>query len=419
MKKFLIVLLSILLISGAIYGGFTMANIANRDEMFDYIDSFSPVEYESQLIPEYDAEGVPYFVTDGDFKVMQLTDVHIAGGILSKAEDKKAINAVAAMISAEKPDLVIVTGDISYAVPWAGTINNAYAHQMFIRLMERLGVYWTVTFGNHDSEIYDLLDRAAVAEMYDDESLERCLFTSDDGEVYGECNHEINVRNSKGLITKSLIMMDTNSYTEEDPLGIMWDYDNIHEDQIEWYRGVINKNNSYNQALLDSMAESDRPENIDDFTTVQSLLFVHIPLMEVREAVNAHLGSSEASAILPEGMTSLEYLGGKVGEESPYVYCSEREEMMFETMLELGSTKGMFYGHDHLNNIVLERDGITFSYGYSIDYFAYAGIAKIGSQRGCTVITCHPDTDFEITHENYYQEKYVPLYEKEIVDLTN
>ena len=33
-----------------------------------------------------------------------------------------ALNAVAAMVTAEKPDLVIVTGDIAYPVPFqAGT----------------------------------------------------------------------------------------------------------------------------------------------------------------------------------------------------------------------------------------------------------------------------------------------------------
>ena len=102
-----------------------------------------------------------------------------------------------------------------------------------------------------------------------------------------------------------------------------------------------------------------------------------------------------------------------------YVYCSMEEEQMFETMLELGSTKAMFFGHDHLNNAVMDYKGIIFSYGYSVDYFAYSGIDQIGSQRGCTIINCHPDTDFEIIHENYYQDKYQPLYEKEIVDLTN
>ena len=114
----------------------------------------------------------------------------------------------------------------------------------------------------------------------------------------------------------------------------------------------------------------------------------------------------------------MKYLGGNVGESAPYVYCSMEEEEMFETMLALGSTKAMFYGHDHLNNIVLEYKGIQLSYGFAVDYFAYIGIDKTGSQRGCTIINCSPETDFEIIHENYYQDKYVPLYEKEVVDMT-
>ena len=394
MNKGLKILFGIILGVALLFGGFTAANKINEQAMNDYIDSFGTVEYENRLTPKSDELGA-YFVTDGDFKVLHLTDIHIAGGVLSVEQDKKAINAVAAMIAAEKPDLVVTTGDISFAVPWAGTINNAYAHRMFIRLMERLGVYWTVTFGNHDSEVYDLLDRAAVADMYSDPSLEYCLFDRGPDELYGECNHAITVRNSEGLITQSLIMIDTNSDTDEDPLGIKWIYDNIHEDQIDWYRATIESHNAHNTSL----GSTD---------TVKSLLFMHIPLMEVREAVYLHL----------DGSDEVKHLDGNVGESEPYVYCSNEAEQMFETILELGSTGAMFYGHDHLNNIVLEYKGVTLSYGYSVDYFAYAGIAKIGSQRGCAVITCHPDTSFEITHENYYQDKYVPLYNKEEVDLT-
>ncbi|MBP3401853.1 MAG: metallophosphoesterase [Clostridia bacterium] len=230
MKK---VLLSILIALVAIIAVFAVANRINEQVMYEYIDSFAKVEIENQLEPQLDDEGVPYFVTDGDFKVMQLTDVHICGGILSVGKDKKAINAVAAMITAEKPDLVIVTGDISFAVPWAGTLNNRFAHSMFKRLMENLGVYWTVTLGNHDSEVYNFYDRAAVADMYESEELKYCLFSKGPEDIFGECNHIINLRQSDGLISKSFIMMDSNSYTDEDPLGIKWIYDNIHEDQVD------------------------------------------------------------------------------------------------------------------------------------------------------------------------------------------
>lgn len=406
--RILKIIIAPILVIGLICGGFTLANKLNESSMNEYIDSFARVEKENQLTPEIDADGNYYFVSDGDFKVLHLTDVHICGGILSVEKDKKAINAVAAMITEEKPDLVIVTGDVSFAVPWSGTINNSYAHEYFKRLMENLGVYWTVTFGNHDSESYNFYGREAVAKMYEDENLEYCLFSSEDGGVYGNSNHIINLRNSAGLITKSFIMMDTNSYTEDDPIGIFWKYENIHEDQIEWYESKIQSLNEYNASVLKNMTE--KPENVEDFTTVKSLLFFHIPLMEVRAAYLEYLAAGEKDT------DDLTYLEGKIGEEAPFVYCSNEEEEMFETMLELGSTEAMFYGHDHLNNLVVDYKGIILSYGYSIDYFAYSDIDKIGSQRGCTVINCSPDTSFEIIHENYYQDKYVPLYEKEIVE---
>ena len=411
MKTVLKIFGIILAVVALIVGGFALANKLNESAMLEYIDTFTEVELEDRLVPEYDEYGVPYFTTDRDFKVMQLTDVHIGGGIISSVEDKKAFNAIAAMIATEKPDLVVVTGDISFAVPWGASLDNSYAHRYFSRFMENLGVYWTVAFGNHDSETYNFYNRAAVAEMYESEALERCLFSADDGGVYGECNHVINVRNSRGLITKSVVVIDTNAYTDEDPLGLGWVYDNIHEDQIEWYRGIINRYSGYNQALLNSMPEGERPENIEDFTTVQSLMFIHIPIMEVRDAYNEYLAAGEKDT------DDVKYIFGVVEESAPYVYCSEVEEEMFETILELGSTEALFYGHDHVNNITLEYKGVILCYGYSVDYYAYWEIDKSGSQRGCTVINCSADTSFEIIHENYYQDKYVPLYEKENVSM--
>ncbi len=409
MKKFLIVLGCILGAVALIFLGFLIANKINEGIMNGYIDSFETVKFENQLVPEFDKDGVPYFVTDRDFKVMHLTDIHITGGILGAEKDKKALNAVAAMISAERPDLVIVTGDISFAVPWYGSINNKYAHSYFSRLMEKLGVYWTVAFGNHDSENYNFYSRESVAKMYEDKALSHCLFDAGPDELYGECNHIINVKNSKGLITKSFIMMDSNAYTDEDPLGLGWVYDNIHEDQIAWYKSNIEKYNAENKAAAEALPESERPTDI----IPESMLFFHIPIKEFRTAYTEYKNKGEANT------ADVTYLGGNVGEKSPYVYSSEIEDNLFETILELGSTVAVFNGHDHYNNIVLDYKGVQFSYGYSIDYSAYSGIDGEGYQRGCTIITCPAEDGFSITHENYYQDKYPARYEKESgVDMT-
>jgi hypothetical protein len=103
---------------------------------------------------------------------------------------------------------------------------------------------------------------------------------------------------------------------------------------------------------------------------------------------------------------NFKYIEGIMGEGGKVVYCGIGEDEMFEKMLELGSTKAMFNGHDHLNNTTFEYKGIQFSYGYSIDYFAYSGIDKLGSQRGCTMITCKPDGTFSIDKYNYYSDRY-------------
>ena len=85
---------------------------------------------------------------------------------------------------------------------------------------------------------------------------------------------------------------------------------------------------------------------------------------------------------------------------------------MFETVLEMGSTDSIFCGHDHVNTYSVDYKGVRLTYGMSIDYLAYIGISKKGAQRGCTVIT-YSDGGFECVAENYYQDKYVTLYEKE------
>lgn len=411
MKKVLIVLMYIMIGLLIIFLGFAIANKINEHFMLKYIDTFEAVTIENRLTPEYDEKNNPYFTTDEDFKVLHLTDIHITGGVINAGKDKRAINAVAAMITAEKPDLVIVTGDISYAVPWCGTINNKYGHEYFIRLMENLGVYWTVTLGNHDSEGYNYYKRSSVAAMYEDKDLKYCLFDKGPSEIYGEGNHVINIKNSLGLVTKSFIMMDSNAYTGDDPLGLLWHYDNIHENQIKWYKETVEYYNSYNKSLLSSLDETSRPANISNFETVQSLLFFHIPLKEVRNAHSYYVNNDSQNTAITS------FISGNIGEDEPYVYCSETDDNMFETIRELNSTKALFYGHDHLNNLVLNYKGIILSYGYSIDYSAYSEIDKQGYQRGCTVITCSGDTSFNITHENYYQNKYPSLYEKESVDM--
>jgi 3',5'-cyclic AMP phosphodiesterase CpdA len=372
-----------------------------RDKNIEHAKSFETVQIENQLVPTKDENGYWTFTTDEEFKVMQLTDVHIGGGYLSKEKDAMALNAVAAMVMAEKPDLVIATGDIAYPVPFSsGSFNNLSGARIFASLMEQLGVYWVITYGNHDTEMYSYYDRAAISDFYENSGFKYCLFQSGPEDIDGYGNSVINVKNSKGVITQAFVLLDSHSYTDDDYFGAMWKYDGVHENQIEWYRETITKLNAYNQKVTG-----------DEKAVAKSTAFLHIPPTEYLDAWCEYVDNGFKDT------ENVKYFYGVAGESKKVVYCSTYEENLFETMLELDSTKGIFCGHDHFNNFSVEYKGIRLTYGKSIDYLAYVGIHKIGTQRGCTMITYSPDGTFTCKPESYYQDKYVSQYEKEEVTM--
>lgn len=349
--------------------------------------SFAKVEYDTQLVPEKDKDGDWCFTTDKDFKVLQLTDVHLGGGFMSLSKDSSALNAVATIVTTEKPDLVIVTGDVAYPVPFqAGTFNNKVGARMFAQLMDTLGVYWTLGFGNHDTEAYSYFNRAAISEFYETSGYRYCLFRSGPDNVDGYGNQVIKILDSKGNITQALFVFDSHSYTDGDYFGIQWKYDNIHPNQVEWYKNRVNNLTKENGGKL-----------------VKSLAFFHIPLVEFEDAWNEFKENGY------QDTGDVKYKFGMIGETGKAIYCGIGEDELFETMLELGSTKAIFCGHDHFNNTTVNYKGIDLSYGYSIDYLAYIGINKKGSQRGATVIDLAPDGSYEINKYNLYSDNRYEL----------
>lgn len=392
---FLRILLILILLIAIIACISAIASMAAVKSNSDFISTIKSVEYENQLVPEKDDKGYTTFVTDDDLKVMQLTDVHIGGGWMSRSKDTKAINAVAAMVTAEKPDLVIATGDIAFPVPFqAGTFNNKSGAKLFAQLMEQLGVYWCLGFGNHDTEAYSYFSRSQISAFYESGDFKHCLFETGDENIDGYGNYVINVKNTQGKITQSLFVLDTGSYVDNDYFGIMWKYDTIHENQVKWYEDTLNE--------FAGMNNGEMPK---------SLAFFHIPVWQYRDAFYEYVDNGLKDT------ENVKYNFGKAGESGAVVMTSLYDHGFFDKAKELGSTTAMFCGHDHYNNFSLNYKGIDLNYSYSIDYLAYLGISKEGSQRGCTMITVKPDGTYESKLESYYQDKYVSVNPKEDVTM--
>lgn len=392
-----------------------LTHFGNKENS-ELIKTFQKVDNPEAVIPQRDEDGDWTFTADRELKIMQLTDIHIGGGFVSKKEDAMAINAIASMITAEKPDLVVVTGDVSFPMLFlSGTLNNLNAAKLFAQLMETLGVYWIPVFGNHDAELFNYYSHKDVSEFYSSDELKYCLFETGSDDVDGYGNSVIKVKNSDGIVTKPLVVMDSHSYIKSDPFGAFQKYDNIHQNQIDWYKNSIENIRAYNSELINNLyGDNDeaRREALEKYGNTNALLFFHIPLCEYRDAWTEYAANGYKDT------ENVKFLYGHAGENDEAVCCATYDDELFETIQALGGKAGVFCGHDHLNGYSLDYKGVTLTYGLSVDYFAYSKISEMGSQRGCTMITVNTDGTFENSPECFYQDKYVMLSDTAKEDVT-
>ena len=327
-----------------------------------------PYLYEGDSDISYDESNGVYTMTktEGDFRILQLTDIHLGGSALSFDKDLYALQAVRALLEETRPDLVIVTGDLSYPVGLSSfSFNNTAPVQQFAAFMRNTGVPWAFTYGNHDTENYAATDVSEIQNLYQSLSWETShtlLYPYVQPDVFGRNNQLIEIRRGDGTLNQAIFLLDSNAYTGE---GFN-KYDYIHDDQVQWYRTETLRLNK------------------EAHKTVPSLVFFHIPLQEYQTAYDLY----------EQGSDEVQYF---FGDKEQKVGSSEHPSGMFEAAKELGSTTGFFCGHNHLNNYSIEYEGIRLTYGMSIDYLATPGIARMTKQRGGTLITIHEDGSTEIS----------------------
>ena len=335
-----------------------------------YINLLPQVQHNTAPITYREEDGVYEIQMEReDFRILQLTDIHFGDSITSIDKDFLALQSVYTLIVATKPDLVIVTGDMTYPIGIASmSFNNSAPVSQFAAFMRNLNIPWAFTFGNHDTEAVASLSQQDLCGLYRSLSYKTTgtlLYPYVQPNITGRNNQLIELYNKDGSLNQALFLIDSNAYLT----GKLNDYDYIHDDQVDWYAAQVERLN--------------RQEG----KTVSSLAFFHIPLQQYLEAYNLYeAGSDEVTYFFG---SNDETIGGKV-------CCSKYPSRFFDKMLELGSTKATFCGHDHFNNMSLEYKGIRLTYGMSIDYLATPGTAKSTKQRGGTLITVAPDSSFTI-----------------------
>ena len=144
------------------------------------IDSIEPVGTTVRIIEASENNPVSIYKEDSDgeisdeaFKILSFTDTHLDA---NKEKGACTMKYFIANIQKEKPDLVVIDGDTV-----TGVINRKRA-EMFAEVMEKLGVYWITTLGNHEGDNALSLSREDFVELYS--SYPHCLIES--GDKYDE-----------------------------------------------------------------------------------------------------------------------------------------------------------------------------------------------------------------------------------------
>ena len=278
-----------------------------------------------------------------DYKILLLSDVQLLG---MPWDDKEALKLVDELVNGIKPDLIMTDGDNSM-LPISDILTRK-----FIRQMEGYGIPWGVALGNHDSEGRG--DRAYFGNLY--EAADNSLFKSGPSNIQGIGNYVVNIADTEGNPIYSLITLDSNIEREYDNGEEYYDY--IYPDQIKWYESVI----------------ASQPD-------VPSILLFHIPTPEFTAAQTAW-ENGDASAINGFG-------------ENREMVCAPLENTgLFDTAKELGSTTHIFCGHDHINCLSVEYEGIRLTYGLKTGPCCYAD----DDMQGATLITITDAGEVEVEH---------------------
>ncbi len=264
---------------------------------------------------------------DGTFKILNISDTHFGVN-----KDERGIALIEMLVETEKPDLIIVNGDM--AGPGKKFKDMKKGISYLTDVLEKTRVPWAVTFGNHDAETEHLYGVSKVEQI----------------NIYEQCAHNVNSgwqKDISGVGNKNLLIMDSNG---SKPVFNIWlldsfsdaadpanNYEWLHADQVYWYY-------STSKALEKEYGKK-----------IPALMFFHVPLLEIKQMV----------------------AGSKIiGSRQEPEVTSNINSGMFAAILDRGDVKGLSHGHDHQNNYMGIWKGVMMGYSGVTGYNCYPHIPK-------------------------------------------
>ena len=275
-----------------------------------------------------------------DFKILNLTDTQLASNEWAEDHKNRAIliHTVTELVKAVDPDLITVTGDLA----WAG---EKEAYDNLADLLDSFRRPWAPVWGNHDNQggaesINALVDRY-LTHPY-------CIYEKGDPAL-GNGNYVIAIE-EEGKVVEGVIMMDSHDrmpYTDADGTE-REEWAKLIPEQLVWYREQI--------------------KMLEDLGCRDTTVMMHIPIYAYNDAWKAAFNSGlNPEEINPENSADPdnwnEGYKASFGVRYEGICSFPADEGMFDIICELGSTKHVVSGHDHVNSFVIEYKGVKLIYG--------------------------------------------------------
>ncbi len=261
---------------------------------------------------------------DGKFKILQLTDLHWKEDAANCDTTEATIRAV---VEAERPGLIMLTGDVVTYEPATDGWNH------IVDILYSLQVPFTVNLGNHDAEY---LSRDSIFNLV----MKSPYYVGDKGPttLHGLGNTALPILGADGTVAAVVYSLDSGDDAPDPTLG---KYDWIRFNQIKWYRNA-----------------SDRFAAANDGEPLPSIMFFHIPIPEY----GALMGDENTFGCAKEGAGA----------------PSAINSGLFASLIEQGDVMGVFTGHDHENDYVGLTRGIALGFGRCTGTQAYGDAVRGG-----------------------------------------
>ena len=270
------------------------------------------------------------FRSDGTFKILQLTDMHLHD---DGRFDEPAISGALELISREQPDLIAFTGDIACDGNHDMCDNRL---ERFLCKVDALGVPYTFILGNHESDAAEDGEEGrqfVIAEVLSRHPL--CLFEKGDPAL-GVGNYVTPILSRDGASRAwALYHLDCHS-------GVKYPFT----------PDKLTRRDAYITHLQREWLEkTHKTLCAEEGKGIPSILFDHVP---------------------PNEFDDVWMFDGIWGDHGEMICRAPISDGLVELLFRLGDFKGIFVGHDHTNSFQGNYMGITLAYGRCSGNFRWA-----------------------------------------------